>query len=259
MRVMIKTVFTVLGFALAFTAGPAPAAEPLQVGISSEPYPPFTYKSASGEWAGFEVELAQAICAEMERECVTAPTAWSGIIPALNSGKIDMIIGSMSITERRDKLVDFSKPYYNTGFAFVAPKDMDIKLPEGLSGKILGVQSATMAAKYARTQLRDTGVQIKYYPKQEQLNRDLLAHRVDLMLADAVAMYPVVNRDSASSLEIKKVTPPYSEGVAVVLRESDDKLRKQVNKAVTAVIADGTCKALSQQYFEADICPKGGA
>src|SRR5699024_3217376 len=104
---------------------------------------------SSGEWTGFEVEIAQAICEEMNRECVTTPTAWSGIIPALNSGKIDMIIGSMSITDKRDKLVDFSKPYYNTGFAFVGPKSMDVELPQGLKGKILGVQSATMAAKHA--------------------------------------------------------------------------------------------------------------
>src|SRR5699024_10100534 len=102
--------------------------------------------------------------------------------------------------------------------------------------------------------LATSGVQIRYYPKQEQLNRDLQAHRVDLMVADSVAMYQFVKRDSAADYEVKKVTPPYGQGVAVVLRKSDDDLRSEVNKAITAVTDNGKCEALSDQYFGADIC-----
>lgn len=254
MSTMRKTVFILLSAAALLCAGTAMAAQPLKVGISAEPYPPFTYKSASGDWTGFEVDIAAAICAEMERECVTTPTAWSGIIPALNSGKIDMIVGSMSITDKRKKMVSFSDPYYQTGFAFVAPKSMTADIPDGLSGKMLGVQSATMAAKFAREQLGTSGVQFRFYPKQEQLNRDLLAHRVDLMVADSIAMFQFVKRDDAADYEVKKVTPPYSEGVAVVLRKTDDDLRQQVNKAIAVVLDSGTCHDLSQQYFDADIC-----
>lgn len=254
MRTINTTVSILLAVALSCAATAAWAGGPLQVGISAEPYPPFTYKTADGEWTGFEVEIAQAICDAMQRECVTTPTAWSGIIPALNSGKIDMIIGSMSITKRRDRMVDFSHPYYKTGYAFVAPKSMDADIPKGLAGKIVGVQSATLAAKYTRRKLRGTGVEIRYYPKQEQLNRDLLAQRVDLMVADSVAMYQFVQRDSASAYEVKTVVPSTSEGVAVVLRPGDDKLRHAVNKAIASILADGTCKSLSMKYFGANIC-----
>ena len=74
------------------------AADTLKIGISAEPYPPFTYTSASGEWTGFEVELAEAICDAMQRECEITPTGWSGIIPSLKAGRIDMIMNSMTIT-----------------------------------------------------------------------------------------------------------------------------------------------------------------
>jgi polar amino acid transport system substrate-binding protein len=97
--------------ALGLAAGSA-AAEPLKVAFGAEPYPPFTYKSADGNWTGFEIELAEAVCARIEQDCELAPTGWSGIIPALTSGKVDFILGSMTINEERDKVIDFTRPYY---------------------------------------------------------------------------------------------------------------------------------------------------
>src|SRR5918997_6508552 len=100
--------------------------ETLKVGFAAEPYPPFTEANASGEWQGFEIDFAKALCEEMQVECVPTPIAWDGIIPALTSGQIDMILGSMSITEERKQQVDFSDRYYYTGSDFVAPKGSNI-------------------------------------------------------------------------------------------------------------------------------------
>lgn len=235
----------------------AAAADPLKVGISAEPYPPFTYKSADGSWTGFEVELAGAICDRIEQECQITPTAWSGIIPALNSGKIDLIMTSMSITEDRDKVIDFTTPYYNTLGAYVASKDMDIDIPDGLNGKILGVQAATTHAAFARDALADTGVEIKIYDQQEQANRDLLAGRVDLILADQIAMAEFVERDDVSGYEIKDMAPrhpAFGDGIGIGLREDEDDLEANLNEAIDAVLSDGTCTELSEKYFGQDIC-----
>lgn len=240
---------------LAVTA--AWAAEPLKVGIAAEPYPPFTYKSADGSWTGFEVELAGAVCTEAGLDCQITPTAWSGIIPALNSGKIDLIMTSMSITEERDKVIDFSDPYYYTRGAYVASKDMDIEIPEGLDGKILGVQAATTHAAFARDALADTGVEVKIYDTQEQANRDLLAGRVDVVLADQIPMAEFVEREEASGYEIKEMAPKhpaFGEGIGIGMREDQDDLEEKLNMAIETVLSDGTCKELSQKYFEQDIC-----
>src|SRR5688500_18473754 len=113
------------GLALAFNFSQV-WAEPLKVGFGAEPYPPFTEANASGEWVGFEIDLANALCEEMQVECVPTPIAWDGIIPALTSGQIDMILGSMSITEERKKTVNFSDRYYYTGADFVAAKGSGI-------------------------------------------------------------------------------------------------------------------------------------
>ena len=258
MHAMKKLLSALAGLALVLTATNALAAGPLKIGVSAEPYPPFTYKSSSGDWTGFEVELAEEICAQLEdRQCQITPTAWSGIIPALKSGKIDLIMTSMSITEKRDKVIDFTDPYYYTAGAYVAPKDMKVEIPEGLDGKILGVQAATTHANFAREALADTGVEIKTYEEQEQANRDLLAGRVDLILADQIAMGEFVERDSAQGLEIKATAPrhpAFGEGIGIGVREDDDELRRKLNEAIATVLENGSCTELSQKYFGQDIC-----
>ncbi len=242
--------------AMAAIATPA-AAEPLKIGLSAEPYPPFTYKGSDGGWTGFEVELGNAICAEMDAECVITPTSWSGIIPALNSGKIDMIMNSMSITEDRDKVIDFTDPYYYTSAAFVAEKDRDIQIPDGLDGLTLGVQGATTHAAYAREELDDTGVRIKIYDEQEQANRDLMAGRLDVIMADQIAMGEFVERDEAQAYEIKDLAPrhpAFGDGIGIGIREDDDELEDNLNAAIKKVLNDGTCTELSEKYFGQDIC-----
>ncbi|MBY6029581.1 transporter substrate-binding domain-containing protein [Halomonas sp. DP8Y7-1] len=260
-----------LGVALATTLGAAAigsahatdqtdnpsAGEPLKIGISAEPYPPFTYTSSDGDWTGFEIELAAAICEQMARECEITPTGWSGIIPSLKSGRIDMIMNSMSITDKRLQVIDFSDPYYYTPGAYVAARSLELDPPEGLDGLVLGVQSATTNATYARRALRDTGVDIRLYDQAEQVNRDLLSGRLDVILADEIAMVELTERDEAGDFEIKATAPhhaAYGEGVGIGLRQQDDALTEAVNTAIEQVNQDGTCTELSEKYFGTDVC-----
>ncbi|MGC3872232.1 transporter substrate-binding domain-containing protein [Halomonas sp. GXIMD04776] len=233
------------------------AAEPLKIGIAAEPYPPFTYKGANGDWTGFEVELGLLLCEEMQMECEIAPTGWSGIFPALNSGKIDMIMNSLSITDKRKRVIDFTNPYYYTPAAYVAAKGTALEVPDGLDGKILGVQGATTNATYARRELRDSGVELKIYDQQEQVNRDLLAGRIDVMLADEIAMTEFVERDEAQDYAIVATAPKheaFGEGIGIGLRKNDDELESKLNDAIAAVVESGQCGELSQRYFDTDIC-----
>ncbi|MFM9268642.1 transporter substrate-binding domain-containing protein [Halomonas elongata] len=254
---MQRTLIPAITLSIASLGGTAQAAEPLQIGISAEPYPPFTYTSSEGEWTGFEVELGMAICEAMETECEIKPTGWSGIIPSLKAGRIDMIMNSMSITKARQKVIDFTDPYYFTPGAYVAAGDQELSLPEGLDGLVLGVQSATTNATYARRALRDTGVDIRLYDQAEQVNRDLLSGRLDVILADEIAMNELVERDEAEGFEIKGTAPhheAYGEGVGIGIRQGDSELKANLNAAIEQVQQDGTCSSLSEEYFGTDIC-----
>ena len=143
----------------------AASAEALKVGVAAEPYPPFTSPDASGKWVGWEVEIIDAVCAEAKLECVITPVAWDGIIPALTTKKIDMIMSSMSITAERKKTIDFSDKYYNTPTGIIGAKDETFDAtPEGLKGKIIGVQVSTVHEAYAKKHFGRHAAEIKELP-----------------------------------------------------------------------------------------------
>lgn len=237
----------------ATTAGAAP----LKMAFSAEPYPPFTFKSSDGEWTGFEIELGDAICAELEQDCELAPTGWSGIIPSLTGGKVDFILGSMSITDKRDEVIDFTVPYYKSAAVYIGRDDMDFSGEDDLDGKILAVQGSTTHSTYAREELDESGADVKIYDQHEQMLRDLQASRVDLILADQIALISFLDRDEAEGYGVLAEaadSPVFGAGIGIGTRDEDDELTDNLSAAIETVISDGTCAELSDKYFGTDIC-----
>ena len=148
------------------SAVPAMADGVIKFGVAAEPYAPFTVKDASGKWTGWEVDLMDAVCAQMNEKCEIVETAWDGIIPALTAKQIDVIWSSMSITDERKKTIDFTGMYYNTPSMIMGAKngDMDIT-PEHLAGKNLGVQVSTTHQYYAEKYFKTSN--LKTYQTQE--------------------------------------------------------------------------------------------
>ncbi len=232
-------------------------AEKVRVGIAAEPYPPFYTPDASGDWSGWEIDIIEAVCDAADLDCELAPTAWDGIIPALQSKKIDMIMGSMSITKARQKRIDFSNKYYKTPTIIVGTKRLDFKAtPEGLKGKILGVQRATVHAAYAHKHFQ--GATIKEYQTQDEINQDLIAGRIDATQADALALERFLETDAGQSCcEVKgKVADDpaiLGKGIGVGLRKDDDALKAKINKAIKTIRENGTYEAITEKYFDFDI------
>ena len=112
-----------LVFAALFGAGAAYA--DIKFGVAAEPYPPYSSKDASGKWVGWEIDLMDAVCKQMNEKCELVEVAWDGIIPALTSKQIDVIWSSMSITDERKKTIDFTKMYYDTPTVIIGQKDGD--------------------------------------------------------------------------------------------------------------------------------------
>src|SRR5690348_8660488 len=134
----------VVGLGVALGGTGAEAADKVKVGYSPEPYAPFWIQDTAGKWGGFEVELIDALFKQMGKDYELVPIAWDGLIPALQEGKIDAIMNSMSATEERKQVVDFSDKYYETTVSFYGLKSEPFDYSEaGLKGKVVAVQSST--------------------------------------------------------------------------------------------------------------------
>ena len=242
----------------ALMLGSAAAAETVKVGVGAEPYPPFTSPDASGKWVGWEIDFMNALCKQAALDCVIVPTAWDGIIPALTSGQIDAIINSMSITDERLKAIDFSDKYYNTPSIIVATKGSGIKpTAEGMQGKVIGVQVATIHESYVQKYFGPTAAEVKTYQTQDEITQDLAAGRIDAMMADSVSLQVFLDSDAGKACcesEGAVADDPtiLGKGVGVGLRKGDP-LMVKFNAAIKAMRADGTYDALSKKYFTFDI------
>jgi ABC-type amino acid transport substrate-binding protein len=117
--------------------------------------PPFSFADDEGELQGFDVEIAWALCATSKSECQLVPLEFTALLPALEEGRIDAAVASMSITEERLRRVDFTDKYYQASNRFVARRGAfsDIT-PSGLAGKTIGVKRGTIHDRY----LSDTSV-----------------------------------------------------------------------------------------------------
>ncbi len=243
--------------ALAF--GGAAFAEPVKVGIAAEPYPPFASPDASGKWTGWEVEMIGAVCKAAEMECEVVPVAWDGIIPALTAGQIDAIMASMSITAERLQTIDFSNKYYNTPTVIVGPKGVEMAAtPEGLAGKILGVQVSTVHEAYAQKHFAATAGEIKVYQTQDEANQDLVAGRIDATQADSIALDAfLATAEGAACCESKGAVADDTDvlglGVGVGLRKGEDALKEKFNAGIAKVLEDGSYEAISKPYFASSI------
>ena len=251
MSAFIKRMLTAVCCAL-LLAAPAGAAEPLRIGTEGA-YPPFNQIGPDGELQGFDIDIARALCEEMNRECTFVTQDWDGIIPGLLANKYDAIIASMSITEEREKAVDFTKRYYSNKLRFLAKKSSDIKPTEAsLEGKTIGAQRATISAQWLKENLGDA-VDIKLYDTQENAFLDLGSGRIDAVLADMLVAYEWLNSDAGSAYEFKGDAVYSGDRIAIAVREGDDKLRKAFNRAIEAIREDGTYTEIRKQYFPFEI------
>lgn len=232
------------------------AADQIVFGIALEPYPPFSMKSGNGDWSGFEPELIEALCERMQAQCPLKEVAWDGLIPALQSNQIDAILNSLSITEERQKVIDFSEPYYQTPAMWVADRSRELlTTPEGLEGKLIGVQGSTSNATFAKTYYGKTST-LRYYSTQDDMIADLQSGRIDVMLADALTVEPILKSAAGAGLADKGLAPSdplFGSGIGVAMRKGESALQQRINTALASLKTDGTYDRIRSRYFSIDI------
>lgn len=280
-----STIATALAVAASLLTGAAGAEEKTwtKITIATEgAFPPYNLTKPDGTLDGYEIELAHYLCAHMKVECTIVPQAFDGMIPALDAGKFDAIMAGMSATEKRKEVIDFSISYGSTGQAFATLKGSDLEnlplkgelfslatneagarkaaedLKPLLEGKTIGVQTASIAARFVDEYLKDA-VAVREYKTTEQHDLDLVAGRVDLVMASMGYLMTAVEKPGNADMAI--VGPRFQGGMlgagsSVDLRKSDPELKALFDDAITAAKADGTIKRLSEKWFGFDLTPQ---
>ena len=252
-----------LALALILAAGTAAAQAPdwkkIRIGVEGA-YPPFSEVGTDGKLKGFDIDIAMALCAEMQAECSLVQQEWDGIIPALQSRKFDAIVASMAITEERLKVVNFTNKYYNTPSRLVAKTGTTLQpTPEGLKGKRIGVQRSTIQDRFVTATF--TGSEIVRYAKADEVYLDLAAGRVDVVFSDTLAVdggFLKKPQGKGFAFFGPAFDDPkfFGTGSGIAVRKADTALQQKFNAAIAAIRANGTYKKLNDKYFDFDVYGK---
>lgn len=214
-------------------------------------YPPFSFQDESGKLSGFEVEFAQALAKQLGVKVKIQETKWDGMLAALDSKRLDMVINQVTISEERKKKYDFSQPYTVSGIQALAQKKDAGKFekPADLAGKKVGMGLGTNYEQWLRENVPQAIV--KTYDDDPTKYQDLRIGRIDAILVDRLAALELIKKTGDT---LVLAGPPFSRQEAgVALRKGEPELLAAINGAIDKLRADGTLAALSKKYFGADV------
>jgi ABC-type amino acid transport substrate-binding protein len=216
--------------------------EPLSVG-SDIPYPPFE-QGKPGEYTGFDIELMEAIGEKIGRTPEFQDTSFETIFRDVAQGKFEAVISAATITEEREKAVDFSNPYYLSEQAVLVKEGSDIKSLEDADGKTVAAQQGTTGLELAKEKLG--GSEVRPYPEGPDAVNALKAGTVEAVIIDAPVAQNAVEK--SGGVEIAEKVPTEEEyGIAVAQGETD--LLDEINKGLEEVMDDGTYKKIYEKWF----------
>lgn len=208
------------------------------IGIDGE-YPPYSYVEKDGSCKGFDVDSAQWIADTMGFKVTFQPTAWDGIIPALQAGKIDMVYAGMTITEERQEKVNFSIPYWTVNQDVVTLETSDLTIDDVLEGKaIIGAQRGCTAAMWVEANLIETGKMsaenLKFYDNTPLAVDDLKSGRITAVMYDDLVL-----KDIIAGMPIKTIgNIETNEQFGIAVRKTDTQLLADLNEGLEQLMSD---------------------
>lgn len=244
----------VLGLSLLLASITAQAATPpVEVRFATEAtYPPFEYMDEHGTIQGFDIDIAKAICQVEKLNCTFSNQAYNSLIPSIQMGKFDAAIAAMGVTPEREEQVNFTASYYEPSAVFIAPLSAHATLAS-VPGSIIGVQQGSTFESYLKAKYGAT-VTLKKYGSIQETYLDLIAGRVDMVLADTpIAKDWLSKSDHASVFGV--VEKPiidhtyFGSGYAIAVNKNNADLLEQLNLGLKTIRKNGTYQKIYQSYF----------
>lgn len=220
------------GFLLALAAGawagcgPVDRSRRLVVGMELG-YPPFEMTDEQGRPAGVSVDLARGLAAALKRELVIENIAFDGLIPALKTGRIDLILSSLTRTAERAESIDFSEPYLETGLCLLIHQASPVTGPAELDqpGRKVAVKKGTTGHAYASARLRQAEVLV--LDQEAAAVLEVAQGKVDAFIYDQMSVFKHWQRNDRTTRAV--LEPFQKEHWAIGIRKGNDSLRSEVN------------------------------
>jgi polar amino acid transport system substrate-binding protein len=231
---------------------------PHEIRIASEgARPPYNYID-NGELAGFEIELGRELCARMKVTCTFVAQDWDSLIPGLLERQYDAIMAAMEISDERREKIAFTRPYVRMPASFVVNAKSNLRdvSPDGLAGKTIGVENGSPEQAFAEDVYKKS--EIKRYASLEEAILDLAEERIDTALGDKDAVVDFLkNRREGKCCKLLADAPRdpayFGEGIGIGVRKDDTVLRAAFDKAIEAVMTDGTFAKIRAKYFDFEV------
>lgn len=232
----------------AFVLGMAFSANAAELIVAHDTnFKPFEFRDENGNYTGFDIELWQELAKRANLQYKFQPMDFNGIIPALQTKNIDAAIAGITISPERAAVVDFTKPYYNTGLMIaVRTEDADkVKSLEDLAGKVIATKTATSSAEYLRTTFTKAK-EVKLFPNNDGLLFELMAKGVDAVFFDETILQDLAK---ASNGKVKVVGPLYQGQSYGIAFPQGSELVQTVNAALDSMMQDGSYRTLYMKWF----------
>ena len=226
------------------------------VGFDAE-YPPYGYMDENGEYTGFDLELAQAVCDLEGWELVKKPINWDSKDMELNSGSIDCIWNGFTMNGREDDYT-FSDSYVDNSQVIVVAEDSGIDTLDALAGKVVGVQAASAALELLQSEeeggqkaLSDTFGSLNEFADYNTAFTELQAGALDALAIDiGVAKYQIKSRGDGYKIVDETLN---TEQYAVAFKKGNQELCDKINADLQKLTDDGTVAELAEKYEIADM------
>jgi polar amino acid transport system substrate-binding protein len=222
--------------------------------LTDSDFPPFNFYDEDGVLVGFNVDLARAICLELETSCDIKPRAWEDLFNGLTSGQADAVIAAHRVTPAAAEIVDFTDRYFHTPGRFAGRKDAaDIEIsPAGLDGKRIAVARGSAHEAFLKAFFRDSPLAL--FENADLAREALAAGNADYVFDDGISLAFWLNgtlsRQCCQMRGGPYLEPKYfGDGIAIAVPKSDPEVRRFLNDALKRVRASGRFEELVRRYF----------
>lgn len=217
------------------------------IAATESTYPPYESRNEKGELVGFDIDLVEAVAAKLGKKVEWKDMPFDSLIPALMTGKVDIVAAGVSETPARAKRVNFSDPYEVSYNAFITKSDSDISDAEALKGKAVAVQIGTIQETYVRT-LSD--VEVKTFQKFDDCVREVIFGRVAATLMDVpVAREFISAKDFAGRVKMAFEMKIEGADKAMAMSKKDPRFTEAVDGALKEMIESGELEEMRAKWF----------